>query len=131
MWNTIHDKDFGLRMLRNLREDYDREILKTIEEAQDILGTAVAKSESVLMMANPDSVIALASVGYKIHVHMRTSVDKLLPPNLDAMSYTQSLPYFRRDTLTSWRPFKKVASMLTDKEVALKDLPSWLQCLKK
>jgi hypothetical protein len=131
MWNTIHDKDFGLRMLRNLREDYDREILKTIEEAQEILGTAVAKSESVLMMANPDSVIALASVGYKIHVHMRTSVDKLLPPNLDAMSYTQSLPYFRQDTLTSWRPFKKVASMLTDKEVALKDLPSWLQCLKK
>jgi hypothetical protein len=125
MWNTIHDRDFGLHMLRNLREDHNLEILKTIEEAQEILGTAVAKGESVLMMANPDSVIALALAGYKIRVRTRTNGDKLLPPSLDALGYTQSLPYFRRDTLTSWRPFKKIASILMDKEIALKDLPGF------
>jgi hypothetical protein len=131
MWNTIHDRDFGLHMLRNLREDYDRDIIKTIEEAQEILGTAVAKGESVLMMANPDSVIALASAGYKIRVRTRTIGDKLLPLSLDALGYTQSLPSFHRDTLTSWRPFKKIDSLLTGKEIALKDLPPWLQRLKK
>ena len=127
-WNTIMDRDLGCHQLGQLREDDNRELLTSLHEAQEELGTAIAKKNAILLFASPATCINFLKMGYEVQLHTLTRDGNRLPYCLEAQGVINRHPALSNDSIVSWRPLHHVPKKFKGKPYGFSDVPQWVRC---
>jgi len=127
VWASIHGSGWGSTTLYgNLQESEAAEVAKTILDVREMLGTALAKHKSVVMMASPKTAVSLLKLGYRLRLGTVDSHGVVIPRSQAATGYIQGLYPAPGDPLTSWRIFTPIFDKFKNREFVLKDLPTWV-----
>ena len=126
MWNAVGHEHSGKRLLRDLREDDNREILQTIHDIQDLLGTSIGKGEDIVLMASPDLGLDLVKAGYNVVVSRRDFADGELTRDLHVLGFLNQMMDSNQDVSTGWR--KWLGSRINGSRT-LTSLPGYVEVL--
>lgn len=128
-WNTIMNQRLGIKQLEGLHEDTNPGLFKAINEAQEELGTQIAKGEPVIVLASPAEAMDLLKVGYQNHIPLETASGSHQAYDMAGMQTLNQQPFYKEDVTTGWRPHLGSLRALDSAKHIINHIPKWCRCL--
>lgn len=127
-WNAIINPEHGWDSLRELEEETNPGLIPIVEEAREVIGTALAKRKGIILMASPITAVTMLQAGYRIRLLSSRMDGTNLPRCSASVGYLNEQPASRKDVATGWRPWKAVLDTVGGVSLRVDDLPRFLRC---
>lgn len=127
MWAAVNHHDYGILRLRAIKADLDAEVAEAIGDAREILNTAIAKRESVVMMIPVATAGNMLEIGYKLRFACVDGAGNALPASIASIGVVNNLPSIEFDPSTSWRPIRDWRCAELGRLIGMNDVPDYMR----